>query len=76
VSAGPLRAAGTVLLNAAYRLDDAPRAERFYFVVAHESFTVEVVEAAARAVASDPTTIDRLALPPALAQASFLLKKE
>jgi hypothetical protein len=74
--AGPLRAGGVATLSAAYRLDDAPRAERFYFVAASESFTADAVDAAARAAASDPATIVRLALPAKFAQASFLLKKE
>lgn len=76
VAAGSLQAGGTVLLNAAYRLDDAPRAERFYLVAAQDPFTMDAVEAAARTAGSDPVANTRLALSPAFAQASFLLKKE
>ena len=75
-AAAPLRIGGAVSLNAAYRLDDAPRAERFYFVAAREPFLIDAIEGAAREAASDPVTNVRLALPPNFAQASFLLKKE
>lgn len=74
--AAPLQPSGPALLQVAYRLDDAPRLERFYFVASDQPFAVSPVEAAARSAASDPLNADRLPLDPPLTQASFLLRKE
>jgi hypothetical protein len=69
-------AQGATPLDAAYRLDDAPRVERFFFVAADTPFDVPTVVGAARAPRFDPATGERLALDPPLVQASFLLRKE
>lgn len=74
--APPLRAGGIVLIDAAYRLDDAPRAERFFLITSQEPFPIAPVMAAARNSGLDPLVIDRLPVGPNLAQTSFLLKKE
>ncbi len=76
--AAALRGGGTVLLDQAYELDDAPAWERFYFVTSEDAFDVApVVEAAKRAAARD------LRSPPAalpisreLGQVTFSLQKE
>jgi hypothetical protein len=73
-AAGPdaaILAPGPAALPQAFRLDDAPRFERFYLVTAAQPFPVTTVEGAIRKRAGD-----RLDLPPSLAQSSFLLKKE
>jgi len=75
-AAGPLEANGPSLLQTAYRLDDAPRLERFYIVAADAPFPVALVEAAARRAAAGPVVPDRLDLDPAFGQASFELRKE
>lgn len=74
--AAPLKPSGPAVLPSAYRLDDAPRLERFYFVAADEPFAVPPVMAAARSAALDPLNVTRLPLEPPFAQASFLLRKE
>jgi hypothetical protein len=72
--AAPLRSGGTVLLDRAYELDDAPRFERFFLVTADHAFDVEpVVEAARRAAGA--AARDELALSAPLQQTSFLLRK-
>lgn len=70
-----------VPLAVAYELDDAPRWETFYMVVAPRPFDVEIVVAAARAAASRPAhgtagNPARLALPAGFEQTAFLLKKD
>lgn len=74
--AAPLRAGGAVALATAYRLDDAPRLERFYIVAADEPFGVSAVLTAATRAGLDPLTTDRLPLGAQFTQASFLLRKE
>lgn len=74
--AAELQPIGPATLPTAYRLDDAPRIERFYFVAADDPFAVAPVVAAARIAATDPLAADRLSLPASFAQASFLLRKE
>jgi hypothetical protein len=74
--AAELKPNGTVVLTTAYRLDDAPRLERFYLVAADEPFAIAPVVAAARSAAADPFAVDRLPLHAPFEQASFLLRKE
>jgi anti-sigma factor RsiW len=75
--AAPLRSAGTVLLDRAYELDDAPRFERFYLVTADRAFEVApVVEAARRSVGSDAAARPMvLSLPSSLQQTIFTVQK-
>lgn len=74
--AAPLYAGGPGLLRDAYRLDDAPRFERFYLVAGDEPFAIAPVVAAAESAGRDPLHVERLTLPAPLVQASFLLRKE
>jgi hypothetical protein len=75
-TASRLRSGGIVPLDSAYRLDDAPRAERFFLVTSNAAFPVSgVLEAASRA-GLDPVRDERLPVGAHLAQASFLLKKD
>jgi len=76
--AARLRSGDRVLLDQAYKLDDAPRWECFYFVTAREPFDMQpVVEAAKREAAlhrtSPPAT---LPLSRGLGQSTFVLRKE
>lgn len=75
--AAALTRSGEVPLPASYELDDAPAFERFFFVTAEKPFAVAPVLAAARSLASTPAEASRapLALPPGLAQSSWLLRK-
>lgn len=75
-AASRLRSGGLVPLESAYRLDDAPRAERFFLVTSKDAFPVASVLEAARRPGLDPLRDDRLPIGPHLAQASFLLKKD
>ncbi len=75
-TASRLRSGGLVPLDSAYRLDDAPRAERFFLVTSHDEFPVAGVVAAAGRPGLDPLRDDRLPIGPHLAQASFLLRKD
>ena len=76
--AAALQPRGTVLLDSAYELDDAPRWERFYFITSDQPFDVAAVEQAARAaVRSHPLALpDTLPVAPELEQFSFTVKKE
>lgn len=76
--AGRLKAGGPVALASAYRLDDAPALERFYFVTSARPFPVAVVTEAARQGAGGGAVGSpaRLPLPPGLQQSSFTLRKE
>jgi hypothetical protein len=65
--AAPLGRDATVLLDAAYELDDAPLWERFYFVTGDTPFGVTPVVDAVRHAA---------ALPKGLVQSTFSLQKE
>jgi hypothetical protein len=68
-----------VPLPTAYELDDAPRWETFYLVAASQPFDLDLVVAAARAVASTPAGAGnpaRLALPAGFEQSAFLLRKD
>jgi hypothetical protein len=76
--AAPLGREDTVLLDHAYELDDAPRWERFYFVTGNEPFLLSAVVAPAQRAAQvsrDQEPV-RLALPAALTQSVFSLRKE
>jgi hypothetical protein len=71
VSGSPVR------LTNAYRLDDAPRWERFYFVTSDHSFDVDLVVAAARRLGGHGAAPKvPLALPAGLDQSEFTLMKE
>lgn len=77
-----LQRGGPTLLDQAFQLDDAPAFERFFLVTADEAsraaLTPALVLAQARALAADPRAAETrpLALPPALHQESFLLRKK
>jgi hypothetical protein len=73
----PLTQGKTILLDQAYELDDAPRAERFYFVTAPDAFAVGPVMSAARRAAARPgSPPDALSLAPGLDQTTFAIQKE
>jgi hypothetical protein len=73
----PLETGGTVLLDQAYELDDAPRFERFYLVASEASFELEWVLGAARRAASSGTKASpALALPEGFEQSTLSLEKE
>jgi hypothetical protein len=77
--AAKLSGGGPVLLDSAYQLDDAPRWEAFFFVVADAPFdSAAVVAAAHRALpaARAPSPPLRLDLPGNLSQSVFVLRKE
>jgi hypothetical protein len=75
--AAPLEPSGTVLLDFAYELDDAPRWEAFYFVAADAPFEIEPIRRAIRAAngggAAAPST---LTLPAGQVQFLFPLSKD
>jgi hypothetical protein len=77
-TAASLKAGAPFALPDAYRLDDAPGFERFYFVTGDEPFALELVLSAVSrrpgqtAVAGE----ERLDLPASLDQQSFVLQKE
>jgi hypothetical protein len=71
--ASPLKTGPPFALPEAYRLDDAPGFERFYFVTADQPFAVDLVLTAASHSAGAE---GRLALPAGLDQYSFALRKE
>jgi len=75
--AARLGSSGSVLLDFAYELDDAPRWERFYFVTGETDFAVApVLEAVARLGTGSPiSTPDALALPEGLEQFIISLDK-
>lgn len=68
-----LAPAGLTLLDSAYELDEAPRVERFYFVVGTRPFDAAPILAAARRAGSAPAL---LPLPPGLEQITFAVQKE
>jgi hypothetical protein len=74
----PLAAGKTILLDAAYELDDAPRVERFYFVTGTEPFSATpVLNAARRAAAQGAGSVPAaLPLPTGLDQVTFAIQKE
>ena len=75
--AAPLQKEGTVLLEKASELDDAPAWERFYFVTATHAFEIApVYDAARRAAGAAPRIPLALPLPRTFAQSTFSLQKE
>ena len=75
--AATLKRDGTVLLDEAYELDDAPQWERFYFVTGDASFAVTpIVDAARDAAVSRRNPPAALALPHGLEQSTFSIQKE
>lgn len=74
--AGRLQPNGPSALRSAYRLDDAPKVERFYFIASDDPFALPPVEAAVRSATLDPLQVERLPLDARFAQVSFLLRKE
>ena len=76
--AATLRAGGTILLDQAYELDDAPAWERFYLVTAEHEFDVDaIIEAARRAASRDlRSPPPSLPLPGDLTQATFRIQKK
>jgi hypothetical protein len=76
--AAALRGGGTILLDQAYELDDAPAWERFYFVTAEQPFEVApVMDAARRAAARDlRAPPETLPIPSQLGQSTFSIQKE
>jgi hypothetical protein len=75
--ASPLQREATILLDASYELDDAPRWERFYFVTGNDPFDVAPVMRAAQRVAIDRPVArpERLELPENLSQFVMTLEK-
>lgn len=75
--AASLRPSGTVFLDFAYELDDAPRWEIFFFVTSDAPFDLgpvrRAVQRAAAAASSPPSTLD---LPGGLGQSAFPLSKD
>jgi hypothetical protein len=71
--ASPLKTGPPFALPEAYRLDDAPGFERFYFVAADQPFAVDVV---VKAVSERAGAAGRLDLPAGLDQYSLALRKE
>lgn len=76
--AATLRGGGTILLDRAYELDDAPAWERFYFVTADHPFDVPpIVEAARHAVAEDRRAAPEvLPISREFRQSTFSIQKE
>ena len=75
--AAALAPAGTVFLDFAYELDDAPRWEAFYFVTADAPFDLEPVRRAVReAAAARPGSPAAPALSAGLAASRFLVNKD
>ncbi len=72
-----LEPSGEVFLPYGYRLDAAPRFERFVLVTSRTPFSVDEVVAAARAVARSPSPADSpLPLPKTFGQASRTVLKD
>jgi anti-sigma factor RsiW len=71
--ASPLKTGPLFALPEAYRLDDAPGFERFYFVTADQPFAVDLV---LNALSHPAGAEGRLALPTGLDEYSFALRKE
>jgi hypothetical protein len=75
--AATLQPAGTVFLDFAYELDDAPRWERFYFVTSETEFDLGPIRQALRdANGRRDGTAGPLSLPSTFAQFVFPLTKE
>jgi hypothetical protein len=73
----PLETSGTVLLDRAFELDDAPRVERFFLVRSPEPFELgPVLDAVRRAAAGDAGEATNLRLPPRFTFTVFTLRKD
>ena len=77
-----LKREGEVALDFSYRLDDAPRFEKFFFITCDRTFDIETVLKAAEKLAdrviigkADPVT-ESLELPDGLDHTSLLIRKE
>ncbi len=75
LQAAALRSGETVLLDSAFKLDDAPRWERFYLITADAPFEIAAVLGAARRAAARSAPPDSLPLPSGLHQCVFSLRK-
>jgi hypothetical protein len=75
-AAAELEADNPVVLASAWELDDAPAFERFFFVTSPAPFAVDTVTGALRRAAPAGFDAPRLDLPPALAQSTFVLRKD
>jgi hypothetical protein len=71
-----LQPSGTVFLDFAYELDDAPRWEAFYFVTSDAPFDLEPIRRAVREAAISGRSPETLALPRGFMQFLFPLSKE
>jgi hypothetical protein len=72
-----LQPSGTVFLDFAYELDDAPRWEAFYFVTSDAPFDIETVrQAISRAAVPEQASPAALRLPRGLAQFLFVVIKD
>ncbi|HTX72421.1 MAG TPA: hypothetical protein VMC79_06300 [Rectinemataceae bacterium] len=73
-----LRPGEDVPLPHSYELDDAPRFERFFFIVSSESFALAPVAQEVRRLAAEGAAAetDRLRLPAQLSWSSFTLEKK
>jgi hypothetical protein len=69
---------GVATLAKAYRLDDAPRFERFIFITSDQPFAVDPILETARKTAADGGDMEAvpLPLPDSLNQSTFVLAKE
>jgi hypothetical protein len=74
--AAALEQGSPVLLDRAFELDDAPRFERFYFIVGESSFALEPVLEAVRTQARKQEKAAALSLPRGLEHSTFDLEKE
>lgn len=76
--AASLRSGGTILLDDAYELDDAPAWERFFFVTADHAFDVAPIMEAARGAAARGPRVppDVLPIPREFRQSTFSVQKE
>lgn len=79
-TAAPLATAGLTALPQAYELDDAPTVERFFLVTSPTAFALSALQDAAERFARDRAAVAdphrELVLAPALAQTSFVIRKE
>lgn len=77
-AAAELKKSGEIALDHAYKLDDAPSFERFFFVTSEKVFNVELVKTALNELSkkeSIAAEAARLDLPQQLTQTSINLKK-
>jgi anti-sigma factor RsiW len=74
--AAPLASGGTILLDHAFELDDAPAYERFFFVTADHAFEVAPIVEAVRAAAARSSAPAALAISREFEQTTFSVLKE